>query len=176
MSDNMIRLKYARLSIGEVEILFNMLRNPFDVSEEAVEAIDENYISMISMDLPIVYGKNFFKTFGTDRWESIKEVLKNIKWRRGKKDVQLSLRFNGTPSVVFSVNTDDNKTFGKALETIEYLMDVILFQIDSKRLPSDVSEVSYAFDEENLRWYPAKATSSNGEYRYVNDQWVVQQQ
>jgi len=176
MPDNVIGLKYSGLSQGEVEVLFNMLRNPFDVSEEAIEEIDESYVSMISMDLPIAYGKDFFKTFGMDRWESIKEALKNLKWRRGRKGVKLSLLFNGSPAVVFSLNTDDNKTFGKALETIEYLMEIILFQIDSKRLPSDVSEVSYEFDRENFRWYPTKATGSNAEYRYVNDEWIIQQQ
>lgn len=175
MSENMIRLKHSRLSPGEVETLFNMLRDPFDVSEEAIEAIDESYVSMISMDLPIPYEKNFFKTFGMDRWENVKELLKNIKWRRGKKSIQLSLLFNGSPAVKFSLDTDDNKTFGKALDTIEYLMDIILFQIDSKRLPSDVSEVSYAFDTENFRWYPVQATGSKAEYRYVNDEWVIQQ-
>jgi hypothetical protein len=176
VSDNLVRLKYFGLSQGEVEVLFNMLSNPFDVSEEAIEEIDESYVSMISVDLPIAYGKTFFKTFGMDRWEGIKEVLKNLKWRRGKKGFQLSLRFNGNPAVAFSLNTDDNKTFGKALETIEYLMDVILFQIDSKRLPSDVSEVSYEFDRENFRWYPAKALGNNAEYHYVNDEWMIQQQ
>ena len=175
MSDNVIRLKHSGLSQAEVEVLFNMLRNPFDVSEEAIEEYDESYVSMISMDLPMAYGRNFFRTFGVDRWESIKEILKNLKWRRGKKGIQLSLRFKGSPAVAFSLNTDDNKIFGKALETIEYLMDVILFQIDSKRLPNDVNEVSYAFDRENFRWYPIRATGKNADYFYANDEWVVQQ-
>ena len=174
MSSNVIRLKHSRLSLGEIEILFNMLSNPFDVSEEAVD-VDEGYVTMISIDLPIAYSRDFFKTFGMERWESIKEVLKNIKWRRGKKELQLSLRFGGKPMVAFSFDTDDNKTFGKALDTIEYLMDVILFQIDAKRLPSEVSEVSYGFDKENFRWYPIKATTSNTEYHFSNDEWVIQQ-
>jgi len=173
VSDNVIRLKHSRLSLGEIEILFNMLSNPFDVSEEAVD-VDEGYVSMISIDLPIAYTRDFFKTFGMDRWESIKEVLKNIKWRRGKKELQLSLRFNGKPIVAFSFDTDEDKTFGKALDTIEYLMDVILFQTDPKRLPSEVSEVSYGFDKENFRWYPSKAVSNNAEYRFSNDEWVIQ--
>lgn len=174
MSDNLIRLKHSRLSLGEIEILFNMLSNPFDVSEEAVD-VDESYVSMISIDLPIAYSRDFFKTFGMDRWERIKEVLKNIKWRRGKKDLQLSLRFSGKPIVAFSFDTDDDRTFGKALDTIEYLMDVILFQIDAKRLPSEVYEVSYGFDVENLRWCPTKATGINAEYRFSNDEWVIRQ-
>ncbi len=173
MSDNVIRLKHSRLSLGEIEILFNMLSNPFDVSEEAVD-VDEGYVSMISIDLPIAYSRDFFKTFGMDRWERIKEVLKNIKWRRGKKDLLLSFGFNGKPIVAFSLHTDDNKTFGKALETMEYQIDVILFQTDAKRLPTEVSEVSYGFDKENFRWHPIKATGINAEYRFSNDEWVVQ--
>ncbi len=173
MSDNVIRFKHSRLSLGEIEILFNMLRNSFDVSEEAVD-VEGGYAGLISIDLPIAYSIDFFKTFGMDRWESIKEVLKNMKWRRGKKELQLSLRFNGKPIVAFSLDTDDNKTFGKALETLEYQMDVILFQIDARRLPSAVHEVSYGFDKDSFRWYPTKATGDNAEYHFSNDEWIVQ--
>ena len=173
MSDNVIRFKHSRLSVGEIEILFNMLSNPFDVTEEAVD-IDEGYVSMINIDLPIAYSRDFFRTFGMKRWESIKEVLKNIKWRRGKKALQLSLRFNCKPIVAFSLDTDDNKTFGKSLEAMEYQIDLILFQIDAKRLPSEVMEVSYGFDKENFRWYPTKAITGNTEYHFSNDEWVVQ--
>jgi hypothetical protein len=172
--DNTIRLRHSRLSIGEVEILFNMLRDPFDVTEEVIEEADPTNVSNISMELPIAYGKNFFREFGMDRWENIKEVLKNVKYRRGRKDVQMSLRFNGRPSVTFTLNTAENKTFNKALETIEYLMDVILFQIDSKRLPDSVTEVNYMFDAEDFRWFPAKAIGSK-EYHYVNEEWVTSQ-
>lgn len=171
VADDIIRLKYYGLSQGEVEILFSLLSDPFDVSEEPVEEIDEDYVSMLTMDFPLAYEKRFFKNFGIDKWERIKEVLKNLKWRRGRRGVLLSLRFKGTPSVAFSLKTDDDKTFGRALETIEYLMDVILFQIDSKRLPDDVSEVSYAFDGEEFRWYPTRAIGSSAEYSYVNDEW-----
>lgn len=173
MSDNVIHFKHSRLSVGEIEILFNMLSNPFGVSEQAVD-VEGGYAGMISIDLPIAYNMDFFKTFGMDRWESIKEVLKNMKWRRGRKELQLSLRFNGKPIVVFSLDTDDNKTFGKALETIEYQIDVILFQIDTRRLPSEVHEVSYGFDKENFRWHPVKASGNNAEYRFSNDEWVIQ--
>lgn len=176
MQDNTIRLRHSRLSIGEIEILFNMLRNPFDVIEEAVEDNDLTNVSSVAMELPIAYGKNSFKMFGMERWENIKEVLKNLKYRRGKKDVKLSLKFNGSPAVVFSVNTDDNKAFGKALETIEYFMDIILFQIDSRRLPHDVREVSYVFNIEDFRWFPVKATSKDAEYSYVKEEWVLQNQ
>ncbi len=171
MSGGSIKLRHSGLSQGEVEILFSLLSDPYDVSDNPVEDFSSEYVSMLGMDFPLAYERGFFKNFGIERWERIKEVLKNLKWRRGKKGILLSLRFSGAPSVTFSLNTDDNKTFNRALETIEYLMDVILFQIDSKRLPADVSEVSYAFDERESRWYPAKAVGNSAEYVFVNEEW-----
>ncbi|MFQ5969905.1 MAG: hypothetical protein ACE5J2_05380, partial [Nitrososphaerales archaeon] len=169
MSQNaqVIRLRYSWLSQGEVEILYSLLKNPFEVDEEVSEETDNSYVSLIHIEFPITYGKNFFKELGMDRWERIKDVLKNIKWRRGKKSLMLILQFSN-PIITFSINSDDDKTFGKSLDTIEYLMDVILFQIDAKRLPTDATEIKYEFDEENFRWYPDKAIGNNVEYSYIN--------
>jgi len=169
-----ITLRHQGLSQAEVETIFNMLREPFEVADEEIRGVDERYVSMISIDLPLAYEKDFFRKFGMDRWERIKELLKNLKWRRGKRSVQLTLRFNGSTSVAFSLNTADDKTFGKALETVEYLMDIILLQIDPKRLPPGVAEVSYAFDGQDFRWQPLGATGGNMAYRYVNDEWTAQ--
>ncbi len=167
-----IILRYSGLSLGEVEILFNMLRDPFEVNEQKEELSDEKYVSLLNLSFPLSYDKNFFRTFGMDKWEQIKEVLNNMKWRRGKKGVKLVLRFGKNPTISFTISTDNNRMFGKALDTIEYLMDVILFQIDAKRLPADVSEVQYEFDENEYKWYPGKAIG-NKEYTFVSDEWIV---
>lgn len=170
-SDQIITLRYFGLSLGEIEILFNMLRDPFEVDEKSEEKPDENYVSVIKLGFPFPYDKSFFKTFGMERWEQIKEILKNLKWRRGKKGVKLTLSFGTNPIVLFAVHTKNDKIFGKALDTIEYLMDVILFQIDVKRLPMDVREVYYEFDENEYRWYPRKGVGEK-EYVFINEQWV----
>ena len=70
-----IILRHSGLSLGEIEILFNMLRDPFEVNEQIEEIIDEEYVSMIDLSFPIPYDKNFFKTFEMDKWENIKEIL-----------------------------------------------------------------------------------------------------
>jgi len=177
MSQNaqVIRLRYSWLSQGEIETLFTLLSDPFEVVEEVSEEVDDSYPSMINMEFPIAYDKTFFKTFGIDRWERMKEVLKNLKWRRGKKGIKLLLRFFGPATVTFSIKSEDDRTFGKALDMVEYFVDIILFQIDAKRLPSDVREIKYEFDKENLRWYPDKALGNNAEYSYVNDEWIIPQ-
>ena len=171
-TEQTIILRHWGLSLGEIEILFNILRDPFEVSEQIEEIPDENYVSMVNLSFPVSYDKNFFRTFGMDKWEQIKEVLKNLKWRRGKKDVKLVLSFGCNPTVSFILHTDNDKMFGKALDTIEYLIDVILFQIDTKRLPSNISLVQYKFDENNFKWYPTKAIGDK-EYTFTSDEWIV---
>ncbi|MFQ5940965.1 MAG: hypothetical protein ACE5KA_04625 [Nitrososphaerales archaeon] len=172
-SEQTIILRHSGLSLGEIEILFNMLREPFTVNEESEEIADESYVSVVNLSFPLSYGKNFFRTFGMDKWEQIKEVLKNMKWRRGKKGVKLVLKFVSNPTVSFVVSTENDKMFGKALDTIEYLMDVILFQIDRKRLPNNIIEVHYEFNEIDYKWYPSKAISDR-EYIFVGDEWIMQ--
>lgn len=170
-AEQTISMRYFGLSIGEIEILFNMLRDPFEVNEQKETSPDEDLISFVDLDFPLAYDKKFFKVFGMEKWERIKEVLKNMKWRRGKKGIRLSMRFNSKPSISFVIHTDNNKIFGKALDTIEYLMDVILLQIDPQRLPANVVEVRYEFDENEYRWYPSKAMGDK-EYTFVNDKWI----
>lgn len=167
-----IILRYSGLSLGEIEILFNMLRDPFGVSEQIEENPDENYVSIVNISFPLSYNKNFFRTFGMDKWEQIKEVLKNLKWRRGRKGVKLTLEFGNKPTISFVIRTDSDKIFGKALDTIEYSMDVILFQIDPKRLPANIMTVHYEFDENEYRWHPSKAIGDK-EYTFVSDEWSV---
>ena len=166
-----IILRHSGLSLGEIEILFNMLRDPFEVNEQIKEIIDEEYVSMIDLSFPIPYDKNFFKTFEMDKWENIKEILKNLKWRRGKKGVKLVLSFGNNPTVSFLINTKNDKIFGKALDTVEYLMDLILFHIDRKQLPTNVNEIYYKFDEDEYKWYPSKAIGDK-EYIFTNYEWI----
>lgn len=171
-SEETIVLRHSGLSIGEIEILFNVLRDPFEVNEQIEEIPDENYVSVVNVSFPLSYDRSFFKKFGMDKWEQIKEILKNLKWRRGKKGIKLVLKFGSSPTISFVITTDNNKIFGKALDTIEYLMDVILFQIDSKRLPSTIREVHYQFDENDYKWYPLRATGDK-DYRFTDDKWVA---
>jgi hypothetical protein len=171
-AEQTIILRYFGLSLGEIEILFNMLRDPFVVSEQIEEEPDENYVSTVNLSFPLSYNKNFFRTFGMDKWEQIKEVLKNLKWRRGKKGVKLTLEFGNKPTISFVIGTDSDKIFSKALDTIEYLMDVILFQIDTKRLPANIVKVHYEFDENEYRWHPSRAVGDK-EYIFVSDGWFV---
>ena len=52
-----IALRYFGLSLGEIEILFNMLRDPFEVNEQVEENPDERYVSVVNLDFPLSYDR-----------------------------------------------------------------------------------------------------------------------
>ncbi len=143
----MIKLTHNGLSQAEIETLFKMLE-PFGI-EESIEEFSDEYVSMISLDIPIAYNDKLFTIFGLDRWEELKNLFKNIKWRRGNKNVKITFYFHGNPDVEFSIVTASNIIMSKALDTIEYQVDNILSHIDKLK---DARLISYRFDLNKYRW------------------------
>ncbi len=143
----MIRLIHNGLSYPEVETLFKILE-PFNV-EEYIGESNEEYVSMIHLDIPIAYNDEFFTIFGLDRWEELKTICKNIKWRRGNKNFKVTFYFHDKPDIEFSIISASNTIINKALDTIEYQTDNILLQIDRLR---DIKLISYSFDLKKYRW------------------------
>lgn len=165
----MITLIYAGLSQGESETLFKMFE-VFGVNEIEEDITDE-YVSMIHLQIPIEYNADFFKVFGLERWEDLKNLLKNIRWRRGNKNFKLTLYFNGKPDVRFDLLTDSDMVMNKALDTIEYQVDNIILQLD--KIVMNVESISYRFDVEIYRWIIDKIMDSNKHiYRYINNRWL----
>ncbi|MFN4336594.1 MAG: hypothetical protein ACK4FV_03295 [Candidatus Nitrosocaldus sp.] len=195
------RLVHRGLSQAEVEALFNLLNERFEVIEEVVkdeqqqEGMAKNrdgdydlsdwvgmeekgsnnrskesmiLISVLSIDLPIQYDMNFVKSIGFERWEVLKEIIKNIKWRRGKGRLAFRLKFLGPPTIVFSTAQSNSKVFNKAIEAIEYVIDTVLF----RSLP-DAEEVRFVFSSEEMRWYPRSAYLDGKEYRYIEGVWSM---
>ncbi|MDW7999604.1 MAG: hypothetical protein RMI32_01160 [Candidatus Nitrosocaldus sp.] len=185
------RLVHMGLSQAEVEALFNLLNEQFDVVEEVIRdygqqqqqvreywGMDDDdtfsmqeddgqmLISAIGIDLPVRYDKNFVKSIGFERWEVLKEIIKNIKWRRGKGTLAFRLGFLGSPTIVFSIVHGNSKVFNKAIEGIEYILDTVLF----RSIP-DAEEIRFVFSHDDMRWYPRSAYLHGREYRYREGVW-----
>ena len=153
-----VLFRYYGISTTEIEVIYNSLCKVFPVYEELhVHDPDSNYVSFVEIHFPIPYGDSFFQLIGADMWNSIKGVLKEMKRRRGRKGLKVLLSFDGisiepTMNLVFSVVVDRGADFDKAIEKIEFLGDVIPFQI--KSLASKTNKITYNFDETCSKWLP----------------------
>jgi hypothetical protein len=155
---SVVLFRYYGISTSEIEVIFNSLYKVFPVYEELdVRDPDSNYVSFVDIHFPVPYGDSFFQFIGADTWNVIKGVLKEMKRRRGRKGLKVSLSFDGIsiePSVnlVFLIVVDKGYDFDKAIEKMEFLSDIIPFQI--KSLASKTNKITYNYDETCSKWLP----------------------
>ena len=158
----------------EVEALYSILNGVFSVKEvEAERPEGDDYACMIQINFPLEFNESFFVTIGRKRWGMITFLIKEMRRRTGKKGVRFMMHFTGRPVLSFTIAMHDENLFGFALEKLEILNELISLQIDSKRLPGDVSEVHYEFDTNITKWYPKVALGNGTQYSYDNGEWVV---
>ena len=158
----------------EVEALYSILNGVFSVKEsEAERPEDDDYACMIEINFPIAFNESFFATIGRKRWSMITFLMKEMRRRTGKKGVRFAMHFAGTPTLSFNIEMHDENLFEFALEKLEILNELVALQIDSKKLPNDVSEVYYEFDIVGTKWYPKLALGNDLQYSYDNGEWTV---
>lgn len=150
--------RYYGISTSEIEVIYNSLYKVFSVYEElGVQDPNSSYVSFVDIRFPVPYGDSFFQLMGTDKWNNIKGVLKEMKRRRGRKGLKVLLSFNGISidpnlDLIFSIVVDKGSAFDDAIEKLEFLGDIIPFQIQS--LPRTTNKIIYLYNETCSKWMP----------------------
>ena len=94
MAENLkTKLQYYGISPWEIEVLYGFLYSRFTVLQEEIENNDENFVSFLSIDIPLEFNEAFFKWFDFKQWEKVKDVLKEYKRRRGSRN-PLKIKLN----------------------------------------------------------------------------------
>lgn len=166
--------RYSVISPWEIETLYDTLKRSFEVDDEEVPPDDPRYVSMVEISFPVMYGETFFQEFSMDSWHKVKEILKNMKRRRGKKGVKTYVRFAGfgdTPiPVVFPLLSKGDRQYEMGIEKLEYLVDIVPLQL--KTVPSGAEEVLYSYDEATFKWSPSVALVRGINYSFKNNEWL----
>ena len=163
------------ISPWEIEVIYDTLNRSFEVEEKQLMPDDPQYVSMVEIGFPSQYGESFFQEqFTMDGWFKIKGVIKDIKRRRGKKGIKAFLRFTGfgntkKVSIVFPVLSKDDRQFEMSIEKIEYLVDVVPYQL--QLIPPDAEEIWYMYDEASYKWNPSVVRAGRINYIFKNNEW-----
>ncbi len=165
-------LRYYGISPWEIEVLYGFLNSHFTIIQDEIEADDENFVSFLDIDIPLQFNEEFFQWFEFKRWEKIKDVLKEMKRRRGSGNaLKIVINFSGNPKIVFTVDIEDKQWFDNALEKIDFVLELLPFHMDPQKLPSEVTKITYKFDPESIRWRLDSALSENKKFRFSGDSW-----
>ena len=166
------KLEYYGISPWEIEVLYGFLNPRFTVLQEEIENNDENFVSFLDIYIPLEFNEAFFKWFDFKRWEQVKDVLKEYKRRRGRRNaLKIRINFAGNPKIVFTVDVVDRQWFNNAVEKMDFVIELLQHHLDPKKLPPRVREINYKFDVESVRWRLDIAKSKDKEYQFRGDDW-----
>lgn len=173
MSNNVkTTLRYYGISPWEIEVLYGFLNSHFTIIQDEIEINDENFVSFLDIDIPLQFNEEFFQWFEFKRWEKIKEVFKEMKRRRGSGNaLKIVINFSGNPKIVFTIDIEDRQWFDNALEKIDFVLELLPFHLDPKKLPSEITKIVYKFDSESIRWRLDTASTKNKKYTFRGDSW-----
>ena len=151
----MIKLKHFGISPLEIEVIYDTLSKFLLVDEGKILVEESEYVSLLNIEFPVAYDEYFFQSFGFDNWQKIKNVLKEMKRRRGRKRFKITLSFCGISTdinskLVFSLTSEIGPQFEYAIEKIEHIIDTI--HVEIKNLESKRQSMSYTYDAIAMKW------------------------
>jgi hypothetical protein len=166
-------LKYHGVSPWEIEVLYGLLHEMFAVEQFETEQ-DEEYSTMIEVYFPLEFSDEFFKWFGHMRWDKVKGILKEMKRRRGRgKNIKIYIHFSGKPNIKFIVDLDEHRLFNTAIEKIDFILELLQYQLDPQKIPQNITDIIYMFDKFTSRWLLSTAFSNDKKYVITENEWKL---
>jgi len=166
-------LKYYGISTWELEVLYGLLNGMFKVEEHPEPQKYEDYTTMLDITFPLAFNDAFFKWFGNARWDKIKGLLKELKRRRGGgRTLQIYMHFSGSPNINFIVDLLENSWFNTAIDKIDFVLELLPFQLDPRKIPQNIRDVIYEFDETTGKWN-LRTADSDKMYVFSKNEWKL---
>jgi hypothetical protein len=165
-------LRYYGISPWEIEVAYSYLNSRFDIQQEELEPNDPNFVSVLHMDIPIEFSEEFFQWFDFRRWEKMKALFKEMKRRRGSsKALKITIGFAGKPSIRFVLDAKERQWYDNSIEKIDFVLELLPYHLDPQKLPPNISEIVYRFDEETKRWRLNEAWAESIRFIFNKNSW-----
>ena len=165
-------LTYYGISPWEIEVFYGLLNSHFNVIQKEVEPFDADFVSYLDLEVPLEFNDAFFKWFDFKRWDRVKEILKEMKRRRGTGNALKALiRFSGRMQIVFVIDALEKRWFDNAVEKIDFVLELLPHHME--KIPPQTASVTYGFDTESARWRLGAATDRAGRrFAFRGDGWA----
>ena len=95
-----------------------------------------------------------------------------MKRRRGSGNaIKIRINFAGRPRIVFTIDISDKQWFDNAVEKVDFVLELLPYHLNPKKLPSGISEIAYKFDQDSIRWRLDTASSGDSRFVFSGDSW-----
>lgn len=165
----------GELSPFEHEALYRILQKGFRLEHPSyTELVDEELATRINITFHHPYLTTIFAEVLQENWRDLKELLRQVRYRRGKAGAAVTFTFIGdNQKLVFKSGVLEEKELSSALDQIGHLTGILgqMLRPDTMDKPLDIVEAEY--DKGSDRWHRFTGfDSSDPAGRYVFDDLV----
>ena len=193
-------LRYYGISPWEIEVIYNIFNEKFEVIQEATDRDEyfkgwnagsrEEFVSALTITIPLPFSEEFFKWFGFKAWEKVKSIIKEMKRRRGnRKAIWIEILFENEewnekitepgespilsdkderlpdyPHVKFVIDSSENHIFNSAIEKIDVMVELLPYHLNHSKIKNWCKPmiVQYNYDVIFSKWYVGHVLSFDG--------------
>jgi hypothetical protein len=165
----------GELSPFEHEALYRILRKGFRVQHPSyTELVDEDLATRINVTFHYPYVTTIFTDVLQENWRDLKELLRQVRYRRGKAGAAVTFTFVGdNRRLVFKSGILEEKELSSAMDQVGHLTGILGQMLRPETMEKSLGVVEVEYDKRSDRWHGFKGfDSSDRNESYVFDETV----
>ena len=167
----------GELSPFEHEALYQLLKKTFTLEHPSyVELSDEDLATRVNIIFHHPYTNELFTSVLQESWRELKEILRQVRHRRGRAGAAFNLIFvNGESRLVFRFGRLEQDALSSAIEQVGYLTGIVQQMMRPETMKDPLGLVECSFDPRTDRWRGFRGFSiSNEKKAYSFDDSTLQ--
>ena len=162
----------GELSPFEHEALYKLLKKHFRLEQPSYsELLDETVGTRVNVVFHHPYERSFFTDILQDDWRGLKDLFKQIRYRRGRLGAGFTLTFiNQKVRLVFSLGLLGQEELGSATDQIAHLTGIVAQMMRPETMIEPLGQVEASFDMRTDRWQGFRGIGLADKKEYVFDE------
>ena len=165
----------GELSPFEHEALYRILRKGFRLDHPSyTELVDEDLATRVNITFHFPYATTIFTDVLQENWRDLKELLRQVRYRRGKAGAAVTFTFIGdNQKLVFKSGVLGEKELSSALDQIGHLTGILGQMLRPEMMDKPLRIVEAEYDKGSDRWHRFTGFDrSEPSERYVFDESI----
>src|SRR3989454_5924819 len=164
----------GELSPFEHEALYKLLKKHFRLEQPSYsELLDETIGTRVNIIFHHPYNRSFFADILQNDWRGLKDLFKQIRYRRGRLGAGFTLTFiDQKARLVFSLGLLGEEELGSAMDQIAHLTGIVAQMMRPETMIEPLERVEASYDRRMDRWQGFRGVGLTDRREYVFDESV----
>jgi len=162
----------GELSPFEHEALYKLLKKHFQLEQPSYsELLDETIGTRVNITFHHRYERSFFTNIFQEDWRDLKELFKQIRYRRGRVGAAFTLTFaDEKVRLIFSSGPLGDDELGSAMDQIGHLTGIVGQMMRPETMAEPLGQVETSYDRKTDRWQGFRGVGLSDRKEYVFDE------